>query len=178
MLRRQPLPRLWLMTDERQGEALWRAIAKLPRGSGIVFRHYSLSSRERTELFRIVRRRARKRGLVLVFAGTAQTAASLGADGYHSRGARRARTNLIRTAPAHEMSEIRAAERARVDLLFLSPVFRTRSHPGRRALGPLRFRLLARQARLPVIALGGMDARCARRLGGAIYGWAGIDAWI
>jgi hypothetical protein len=28
-----------------------------------------------------------------------------------------------------------------------------------------------------VVALGGMDARRARKLRDAIYGWAGIDAW-
>ena len=27
MRSRQPLPRLWLMTDERMGEALWDALA-------------------------------------------------------------------------------------------------------------------------------------------------------
>jgi thiamine-phosphate pyrophosphorylase len=69
MHRRQPLPRLWLMTDERQGEALWRAVDRLPRGSGIVFRHYSLPPRERSALLARLRRRAMKRGLMLVLAG-------------------------------------------------------------------------------------------------------------
>jgi thiamine-phosphate pyrophosphorylase len=40
-------------------------------------------------------------------------------------------------------------------------------------LGTLRWRLLARQASVPVIALGGMSARQARRLG-ALH-WAAID---
>jgi thiamine-phosphate pyrophosphorylase len=40
----------------------------------------------------------------------------------------------------------------------------------------VRFGLIAGRARVPVIALGGMDARKARRLPN-IYGWAGIDAW-
>ena len=60
----------------------------------------------------------------------------------------------------------------RADALVLSPVFATRSHPGAPPLGPLRFRLLARQARVPVIALGGMTARRAAALGAA---WAAID---
>ena len=30
MRRRQPLPRLWMMTDERQGDALWEALDRLP----------------------------------------------------------------------------------------------------------------------------------------------------
>jgi thiamine-phosphate pyrophosphorylase len=62
--------------------------------------------------------------------------------------------------------------------VFLSPVFPTRSHPGARALGRVRFGLIAQQARIPVIALGGMDARKGRSLRAlGAYGWAGIDAW-
>jgi thiamine-phosphate pyrophosphorylase len=64
----------------------------------------------------------------------------------------------------------------RADAVVLSPVFATRSHPGATPLGPLRFRLLARRAGLPVIALGGMDARRARRIGATR--WAAIDGLI
>ena len=35
---RQTLPRLWLMTDERVGDALIPAVERLPRGAGTVFR--------------------------------------------------------------------------------------------------------------------------------------------
>jgi thiamine-phosphate pyrophosphorylase len=61
----------------------------------------------------------------------------------------------------------------RADAVLLSPAFATRSHPDARALGPVRFRLLAQHARMPVIALGGMTARTARRL--ASPRWAAID---
>ncbi len=57
--------------------------------------------------------------------------------------------------------------------MLLSPVFPTRSHPDARTLGPTRFRLLARRANMPVIALGGMDQRGADRLGWDR--WAAID---
>ncbi|HEX8535782.1 MAG TPA: thiamine phosphate synthase [Allosphingosinicella sp.] len=177
MQRRQPLPRLWLMTDERQGEALWTAIERLPRGAGIVFRHYSLPPAERRKLFLAVKRRARRHHLTLILAGTSEEAASYGAEGFHRRQSARKPPGLIRTAPAHNLRELRSAERGGADLVFLSPAFDTRSHPDKGSLGPLRFMLLARRARVPVIALGGMNARRARRLGSAIYGWAGIDAW-
>ena len=173
---RQPLPRLWLMTDERQGKALWDAIDRLPRGAGIVFRHYSLSPGDRRDLFELMKRRAKRRGLTLLFAGSSNGAGWANGDGVHNAARAPLRRGKIRSASAHDMRELRAAERAGADLLFLSPAFPTRSHPGRRALGPLRFMLLARQARVPVIALGGMNARRAQRLGGGIHGWAGIDA--
>jgi thiamine-phosphate pyrophosphorylase len=165
------------MTDERQGEALWTALNRLPRGAGIVFRHYSLPPGERRKLFEAVKARAMKRGLTLILAGTAEEAVSRGADGVHNRQPAGAGPGLLHTAPAHRLREIRSAEQSGADLIFLSPAFPTRSHPGQKALGPLRFMLLARQARVPVVALGGMDGRRAKRLGDAIYGWAGIDAW-
>jgi thiamine-phosphate pyrophosphorylase len=74
--------------------------------------------------------------------------------------------------------EIRAAERAGADLLFLSPVFATSSHPGARPLGLARFAWLARRTPLPVLALGGMNGPRGRRLASfGAYGWAGIAAW-
>ena len=176
MHRRQPLPRLWMMTDERQGEQLWEALEHLPSGSGIVFRHHKLSASQRRRLFGRVRSLARRRRLTLVLADDPRTARNWGADGVHGVIGRW--SGMIRTAPAHDLAEIRAAERAGADLLFVSPVFSTRSHPDGRTLGPLRFALLARSTRLPVVALGGMNEARARRLAGlGIYGWAGIDAW-
>jgi thiamine-phosphate pyrophosphorylase len=142
------------MTDERQGERLWQALERLPKGSGVVFRHYGLKRGERRRLFERVSRVARRRRLLLLSGG---------------------RGNGL-TASAHNLRELRTAERSGAKLVFLSPAFATRSHPGARALGPVRFGLISSQARVPVIALGGVDARKARRLPN-IYGWAGIDAW-
>jgi thiamine-phosphate pyrophosphorylase len=164
---RQPLPRLWLMTDERLGDRLLDAIARLPEGAGIVFRHYSLAEAERRTLFESVRQKAPG---PVILAGPAERALAWSADGSHGR--HRGAT----TAPAHDLREILAAETAGASLLFLSPVFPTPSHPGAPALGPNRFATLASQTSLPVIALGGMNAARAEGLSGA-YGWAGIDAW-
>ncbi len=168
----QPLPREWLMTDERQGERLLDAVARMPAGAGIVFRHYGLAEAERRALFERVRAEAARNGLLVLLAGPAGEAGAWGADGSHGRGPGEG----LRTAPAHDLAEIRAAEAAGASLIFLAPVFETRSHPEREALGAERFAALAAQTKLPVIALGGMNAERAQGLDGA-YGWAGIDAW-
>ena len=170
----QPLPRQWLMTDERLGDALLRAVERLPPDAGIVFRHHSLAEERRRALFEQVRRAARARRLLLLLAGPADQARAWGADGSHGRGPGEG----LRSAPAHSFTEIRAAERAKADLVFLSPVFATRSHPEARPLGLARFAWLARRTELPVIALGGMDAALGRRLASfGAYGWAAIEAW-
>ena len=164
------LPRRWLMTDERMGDRLLEAVAALPSDAGIVFRHYGLGEVARHDLF--VQVRAAHPGLLLL-GGDASLAERWGADGSHGRGP----GTGLRTAPAHDLAEIRAAEAAGAALIFLSPVFATRSHPEARLLGPDGFAALARQTRLPVVALGGMYAARAEGLSGA-YGWAGIDAWL
>lgn len=173
MRRRHSLPRIWMMTDERQGDGLLAAVERLPpRRAGIVFRHYSLAGPERRALFDRVKGLARHRGLMLLLAGPAAQAFAWGADGSHGRD----RDAGLRTAPAHNARDIRAAERAGAAALFLSPVHPTRSHPEAPTLGSARFAALARRTKLPVIALGGMDSARARSLPGA-YGWAGVDAW-
>jgi len=73
------------------------------------------------------------------------------------------------TASAHSL---RALMRGHVDAFLLSPIFPTESHPGRAALGPVRANLIARQTRVPIYALGGVDAHNAARL----HGFAGIAA--
>lgn len=173
--RHPELPRLWMMTDERQGDGLWRALRRLPPGSGIVFRHKDTPKAERRRLFDRVRRIARARGLLLLLAGPDRKALRWGADGAHHR---RPHAPRYGTAPAHDLREIRAAERSGAVAIFLSPLHATRSHPGVPSLGRMRFAVLARATCLPVIALGGMDWRhgdMAMRVGA--YGWAAIDAW-
>ena len=156
------------MTDERLGDGLWDAIARLPRGGGVVFRHYATPVAERRRLFARVMRIARARGLVVVLAGPWCGA---GAHGVHNR-----RGPGARTASAHSLEEARAAVRRGVDAVFVSPVFSTRSHPGGGALGVRGAERIARGVRVPVIALGGMDAARFGALKG-FYGWAAIDAW-
>jgi thiamine-phosphate pyrophosphorylase len=174
MHRRQPLPRLWLMTDERQGEDLWRALRRLPRGAGIVFRHYGLPAPVRRMLFERVKRYARPRGQLLLLAGPARLARAWGADGSHDS----SRAPGLMSAPAHSLREIRAAEAAGARFVFLSPVFPTVSHPGGGSLGRIRFGLTSARARIPVIALGGINASRAKSLAAlGAYGWAAIDAW-
>lgn len=180
MRSRQSLPRIWLMTDERMGDALWPALARLPRGGGIVFRHHRTPMGERRALFARVRVAARRRRLVLVLADEPRRAVAWRADGVHGWAGRYAGRPLLHTAPAHDGRELVAAMRAGADLVFLSPVFPTMTHPGAPTLGPVRFGLLARVRgrSCGLVALGGMTPRCYRRMAAlGADGWAAIDAW-
>jgi thiamine-phosphate pyrophosphorylase len=166
----QALPRIWLMTDERLGAGLIDAVRALPRGSGIIFRHYATPETERRALFHSVQATARRNGHVLLLAGPVRLARSWGADGSHGR------HKGAMTAPVHSLLEMRAAERAGARLLFVSPIFATRSHPGQKGMGPRRLANFTRLAKQPVIALGGMTcARFKALKRNGIYGWAAID---
>lgn len=150
------LPTLWLMTDERMGEALWAALDRLPRGSGVVFRHFATTPAERAAIFARLARVAARRRLIVVRAGvTGQT---------------------LHLHPGHSVREAIAARRRKADVILVSPVYPTRTHPGARALGPLRAATIARAAGIPAIALGGMTrARFKRMKSLGFAGWAAID---
>ncbi|HEX7694565.1 MAG TPA: thiamine phosphate synthase [Sphingomonas sp.] len=157
------------MTDERIGDGLWAALRRLPSGSGVVFRHYATPGPERRMLFRRVVRVARARGLIVV---RAEAPAGYGENGVHDG----ARGRGLRTAPAHDRREAVAAVRRGSAVLFVSPVFATRSHPGAEGLGPRKARRIAQGLPVVTIALGGVDKRRFRTLAG-FDGWAAIDAW-
>jgi thiamine-phosphate pyrophosphorylase len=175
MPRRQTFPDLWLLSDERNDAALEEALHRLPRGSGFIYRHYHLPDAARIARWFALLRIARARDHVAVLADSSLTAREWGADGIY--GAPRAlyptASDLLTLATAHSLADIGLANRQSADAVLLSPAFPTRSHPNATALGPSRFLLLAAHAQMPVIALGGMNSRTARRLDWPR--WAAID---
>jgi thiamine-phosphate pyrophosphorylase len=136
----------------------------LPRGlAGVVFRHDGHP--ERAKLGRDLARICRARRLILVVAGDPRLAAALRA-GVHLRAGRRSgqsRGGRFVTSSAHGVPDLRRAVRSGADLIFLSPVFPTASHPDARTLGPASWSSLARRSSF-VAALGGIDGSTVRAL--------------
>ena len=177
MRARQPLPLLWLLSDERNDAGLERALAALPRGSAVVFRHYHLDPPERSRRFGDVSAVARAWGHLAILADDAKTARQWGADGVYGERHRIAPAQgMLKLATAHDGEELAAARRAGADGVFLSPVFATRSHPEAQPLGVHGFHALARQSQVPVIALGGMTKARAMEL--AWPRWGAIDGLV
>ena len=172
--RQPPLPDIWVVTDARNDARIDAVLARLPRGSGVIFRHYHLPAGERRRRFDALRRVAHSLGHLVVLSGSAAQARAWRADGAYgsprllSRG-----PAVLRLVTAHSLTELARAKQARADAILLSPVFATRSHPGGNVLGPVRFRLLAHRSPVPVIALGGLSARRARAV--RWKNWAAID---
>lgn len=78
------------------------------------------------------------------------------------------------TASAHSLRAVVHAASCGADAVFLSPVFPTESHPGRWAITPIRVRIMAKLANVPLYAMGGIDGTNVKRLAGARL--AGIAA--
>jgi thiamine-phosphate pyrophosphorylase len=154
MKRRQTkTPRQWLIVDQRNHDSFWVAARKLPRTSGLLLLIQDLPKGRRERLLRRLRRLARVRSLVLL-------------------------ENDVGAKRVHSMRELRRALQQRPRLILLSPIFPTRSHPDWKPLPRMRAAILARLARVPVLALGGMNDRrfsSVQKFG--FSGWAGIDAW-
>nr|WP_202387528.1 thiamine phosphate synthase [Qipengyuania pelagi] len=170
-----PLPLLWLLSDARNDAGIEEALDRLPRQSGFVFRHYHLDPLARAARFAELVERARENAHRVILSGTADQAIEWGADGIYGAPSRLGpnSASLLRLATAHDAGELREAERAGADGVFVSPVFPTRSHEGGATLGMDGFHTLAQRTSLPVIALGGMTAERAAALGWPR--WAAID---
>lgn len=174
MISRQPLPKLWLVSDERNDAQLENAISRLPRGSGFIYRHYHLGDPERWQRFRQLQVLCRALDHLVILADSAPTAHEWGADGIYGPPGKLGKLDgLLRLATAHDAREIFLANRSGADAVIVSPVFPTRSHPDGACLGASLFRELAAQSNIPVIALGGMTAERARELDWPR--WAAID---
>jgi len=185
------LPRLILMTDPERLPDPGQALAGLPHGSAVILRRYGENPQAdaaRRAQARQLLAACRRRGLLLLIAGDARLAATIGADGLHLSehlvrwGSQRwrlwRRPKWIVTAAAHGPEALRHAVRIGADAALLSPVFPTASHPGAAALGPLRFAIMAGAVAIPVYALGGLTGASAQRLRAAEpVGFAGIGGF-
>lgn len=176
-------PRLLLVTDPVRLPDPLAAARRLPRGAAIVLRHYDHPGRAR--LAEELAALARRRHLALLVAGDWRLAARVGAAGLHlpegwartgvlaaALGWVRRRRRLL-TIACHSPRALARAAGLSADAALLSPVFPTASHPQAKTIGAVRFAAWSRRAGLPVVALGGVTGRSARRLPGAA-GFAGI----
>ena len=172
---------LWLFTDDQRLSDPLRVIGRLPSGlCGVVLRQDAHPDRQ--ALARSVARLCRRRGVALILAGDVRLAKSLRA-GLHLRGGVGGRpagwSGRLLSASIHDQTQLNLAKRAGVDLIFISPVFPTRSHPGAMVLGTRGWHCLAVQAgRMQACALGGINARTVRRLPSCCAGIGAIEAFL
>lgn len=174
-----------LLTDERAGDpvSIVSALPRLPVNRiAVIFRHYDKA--DRAALGLALARICRTNGFLFLVAGDPALAMRLKADGIHVpqwqvqviRGLKKIHPGWIISAACHDAPALSRAARMGADCAFLSPVFATASHVGARPLGPLRAHAVAATARLPVLALGGINPQTVGKIKPGIFaGFGAID---
>jgi thiamine-phosphate pyrophosphorylase len=170
------IPSLFFLTDPERTPDPCAVARSLPRGTAVVYRHFGAP--DRASVARALAAICRSRGLFLLIAADPDLAQRVRADGVHwpeSRlpSQREAGLRLV-TAAAHSAQALARAAAFGTDACVLGPIFPTASRSGNAPLGLFRASQLARAARTPVIALGGVTARTALRFAGR--GFAGLAA--
>ncbi len=147
----------------------------------MIYRHYG--SKGRFEVGARLAAICRRRRLTFLVSADPELARAIRADGVHwpesrLRGVRPRHLHWIETISAHSPRAVGKAHGLGADAVILSAVFASASPSAGPPIGPLRFREIARTARLPVFALGGLTHRNAARAMAHAAGWASIEAVI
>ena len=175
------LPPLLFFTDPERTPRPWETAARLPVGSGVVFRHFGRADARETALR--LREATRNRDGLLLIGLDAELAQAVGADGVHLP--ERALGQSAALAAARPDWRITGAAHARptigtpgLDALIISPVFPAGgASADRPALALTAFAEWVEGAPCPVYALGGIDGGNARGLiGSGACGLAGVSA--
>ncbi len=184
-------PAFFFTDDKRANNALDIAQA-LPPEVGIVFRSLEPEELRCTKTKQMAELAESQRRCMFV-SQRPELAHQLGATGVHlpereayrAKQIRRLFPSLRISTACHSFSVLSSLCRDSIDLIFLSPLFSTKSHPREAGLGVLKFAhwrnvALRRSSRKPLIyALGGINADNIHRLsatGADGYGAIGMFA--
>ena len=180
---RPNLPPLLFFTDPDRTPEPWAVAARLPVGSGVVYRHFGAP--DALETARRLRQATRARDGLLLIGRDAELAHAVGADGVHlpeamigaAAGLAERHPGWILTAAFHAQSPL--PDLTGLDALVVSPVFPAGgTSAGKAPLGVERLKALTAATDRPIYALGGVNASNAPQLiGSGVYGMAGVGSF-
>ena len=176
---RSRVPPMLLFTDPERTPKPWAIAARMPAGSGVVYRSFGAGDAlETAERLRAV---TRDRGMALLIGLDGGLADRVGADGLHlpERALSAAyalsgrRPDWILTGAVHSVEAALAARD--LDALVLSPIFPAGGASGAKPALGMETVASASEGRTRIIALGGITAGNAGGLqGSGVYGLAAI----
>ena len=166
---RLPAPPLLLVTDRTQARLpLEEVVARACAGGcrWVSLREKDLPADAQTALARNLNAIAQRHGARLTLHGDADLARTAGLDGVHlpAHGDAAAARALLGPhalvgISIHSAAETRALDPAVVDYAIVGPAYLTASKPGYGpALGPAGLAAICRAARVPIVAIGGIEA--------------------
>ena len=169
-----PLPCLMLVTDRSLcggADGLVAAVEAAVQGGAdaVQLREKDLPPEDLLPLARRLRQATLGHALLLVN-GSLEVALAVEADGVHlpesSPSVWRPREDVpvggkgfLVGRSVHTLEAARRAEAEGADYLVAGPVYETRSHPGREPAGLSLIEGITRRVRVPVLAIGGVNAR-------------------
>lgn len=169
------LPPVIFLTDTKRTPEPIKIANKLPPRAWVLLRHYGFP--HRNELAHALKEVCRRKSLGLIVSDDPRLALSVGADGLHLPEYRLKSPTTeilswkqtgrgILTCAVHNEIALHRAHRFGVDAALISPVFPTNSHNTAKNLGIIRFAALCQASKVPVYALGGVNAVTIKRLRG------------
>ena len=133
------IPHLWLFTDDIKTQNLQKFLAKIPQNSGIVIRNYL--SEDRLKIIESISRNSKRKNLTLLIGEKSNRIRDISGlhlpKWYYQK--RKINKKQILSISAHGIIDKRRIINSKADLIFLSPIFRTSSHPNSRPLGTIKF---------------------------------------
>ena len=155
-------------------------IRKLDKKIAVIYRNYS--SHNDKGLIIKIKNTCKKDGRKFFLANNLKMAVNLALDGAYlpsfntNQNINKTflRKNFLIIGSAHSIPEIKMKEKQGVEMLFLSPLFKTNKK--KKFLNPIKFNLIAMHSKNKVIALGGIRPENLNRLNLVnVFGFAGIS---
>jgi thiamine-phosphate pyrophosphorylase len=174
-----------MFSDLKRVPNLEKAIYNLPKNSIIIFREYSLKKDKRQELALKFLKIAKKLNHKFFVGKDSKMALEIKADGVHYSDLDQNSWQLIKkkyphkfsiSLACHDFKSIQKAQNSNAEILFLSPIFKTKSHENAKNLGLLKLVKSCKYSSKKVFALGGVNSQnIGKVLKNYADGFAGIE---
>lgn len=182
-------------SDQKKVQNIEESIKKLPKNSAIIIREYHLNDKERLNFAKKVIKFAKKRGIKILIGKDIALARKVGANGVHFSDFDKLPINLLKNRKfrkkfifsysCHSEKSLQKTYELNPDMVFISPIFQTSSHPGTKPLGLRNLAKIAFKNKnhsylpLKIYALGGISLvklKSIRKI--PISGFGAIDLFI
>ena len=138
-------------------------INKLPHGIGIIYRNYNTELKN-DEILKI-KNFCKANNKKIYLANNFKLAFQNRLDGVYIPSFNKnlnfknlnKRKNFVILGSAHNFCEIRIKEKQGVEIIFLSPIFKTKNY--KKLLGVIKLNLLTNQTKKKIVALGGINEK-------------------
>lgn len=164
-------PQLFFFTDRKRFTDIFAIIKKLPKNTAIIIREYDLSYQNRIIFAKKIVKIARKNNLITFAAKSFKLYFEAKTDGIHFSdndkswqkycNYKRNNPRILLSCACHNKKNLIKAAKKDFEFLFISPIFRTDSHPEAKEIGHLKLSrmILDIKYHSNIYALGGVNSR-------------------